>query len=423
MKVLCSILATASLLSSSLFLFAQVEKTSSSPASTITSREINNIPFARGSWEYLIRQNVEYHYFKNTQEGQSYGHQNEFRIDIGADYFVANRIGIGLDFDADWTGYHYQSDNTSSLCMAYGNIMYGIPVNQNFNIYGKAAIGYGTQTIKYKSSGTSTSTKDNIYGYKLAVGTPIRFFERGPVYLTPQVSWNYLSTSFDGGKEKDNGLRVALGFEAYMGCRDFMCDCHHGFSLSKNIYQPGTSFFDFDTRGNFGFGTLKTTYSGSSAGSQQQNYSLESIGLGYDVYILHNIAIGGRVEIGGNSQKDKTTNIKSTTGRWMITPMVEFNLPVNNGWNNTFLKAGVGFGSEKNSTSGSSISSSLKYNIFSYYTLIGYNDFIAKRLAFTPKIGYEWNSFKNTTTDIKQKSSGLQLEFGMRLFLGAKWKY
>ena len=423
MKVLYVMHMIAGLLTSAIFVSAQpllIEKKTASPVLAVGSMDTGYTPFARGNWQYLLRRNAGYSYMKYSQNGQKLGHQNSLGFNLGANYFVKQGLGVGLELDAMWQGSHYTTDNTSSRWMVYGDIMYGRPLSQNFNLYGKLSVGLGGEHTSYKAGSVSSSSTDNLFGYKIAIGAPIRLFNKGPIYLTPQLSYDYCHTSFDGGSEKDNGLRFGLSFEAYMGCSDHMCDSHHGFSLSKNIYQPGTGFIDFTSRGRFGFGTEKTTYSGST---QQENYSSESVKFGYSYYVLRNIAIGGSLELGGSSQKDKNSNYKVTGSDWMITPMVTLNLPVDNGWNNSFLQAGVGFGSEKTTVNSGSSSSSDKTNIFKYYALVGYNNFFGKRLAFTPRIGYEWNTYKDTDTGIKQKGNGIEIEMGVRLFLGNKWRY
>ncbi len=418
-------LSTIGLLVPVLFCPAQSrhpEQTTATGSSTISSRDIEQLPFARGNWEYQIRQNAEYSYMKNSESGQSLGHQNSLGFNLGANYFVADHIGVGLELNTKWTGNHYLSDNTTSKWMGWADVMYGLPLSPDIDFYGKLSVGLGTEKATYKSGSTSSSTTDNLFGYRIGVGAPIRLFDKGPLFVTPELSWDYLHTSFDGGHENDNGLRLGLCLEAYMGCNQFSCDCHHGFSLSHNVYQPGTSFIDFSTHGGFDFGTLKTTYTGSSS-VQEESHSREMLDAGYSIYVLPNFAVGGSIAVGGTSEKDKNSSAKVTTGNWMITPMLEFNLPVDNGWNNSFLKLGVGFGSEKSTSGSGSNSSSVTDNIFSYYALVGYNDFIARRLAFVPRIGYECNTFKNTSTDVKEKSNGIEVELGLRLFLGQKWKY
>ena len=65
-------------------------------------------------------------------------------------------------------------------------------------------------------------------------------------------------------------------------------------------------------------------------------------------------------------------------------------------------------GDEKNSSG----SNDLKYNISNYCFNLGFNDFFGKHIAFTPKIGYEWETFKNTETDVKTKHSGFEFSLG-----------
>jgi hypothetical protein len=91
--------------------------------------------------------------------------------------------------------------------------------------------------------------------------------------------------------------------------------------------------------------------------------------------------------------------------------MITANLPADNCWNNLFLQVGYGFGSQKNSSG----PSDNKYSLSNYCVNLGFNDFFGRHIAFTPKIGYEWETSKNEDTDIKNKWSGLEFGLGASL--------
>jgi hypothetical protein len=419
MRTPYSLLTAVGLLIPSLLVLAQtktpIETTSANQNATLSQKDLDQLPFAKGNWEYRLMKNVGTDYQNNSEGGQSLGHQDEFNLNLGANYYFADGLAAGLNLESSWKEVHTLPDisTNTNKWMINADFKYGVHLSPNFNIFGMASVGVGTENTTDKSAGNSTSFKDNLFDYKLTVGAPFRVFGTAPIYLTPQVSWDHLSTSFDGGKEIRSGLRVGLDFETYLGRNDFYCDHSHGFNLSKNIYEPGTSFLEFSTGGQFAFGTLKTTYSGSGS-EQQENYSNECLDFCYGNYILPYFAVGAGFRFGGTELKDKESDDKTTTGKWMFSPMVVLNAPVDNGWNNSFLQFKVGFGAETNTSSGGTNSSTEKNNIFGYSGMFGYNDLVARKVAITAKIGYEWNSFKNTDTDTKQKSNGPAFEMGTK---------
>jgi hypothetical protein len=403
---------------------AQVKTSPADLSSTISQKSIDELPFAKGKWEFPLIENFGYNYQSLSVQGQNEGHQDNFKLDLGAKYFVANGIGVGLDFNLQSKGtYDAEGDgSTTSKWMVYGGLEYGFNLNPGLGLYFGADIGVGNDHISYTAgtnSGTSSPPVSNgLFGYKIEAGLPIHLFPNSPVYLTPQIGFDHLHTSFPDGKEADNHFRIGLALETYMGCGDYESDCHHGFSLSRAMYQPGRSFFDFTTRAGLGFGSEKTTENGVTGGTVDVFDDCFDICYGY--YPVRNIAIGADFGIGGNSQNYGSEDYKTSTDHWQIGPMVQFNLPVDNGWNNTFLKLDLGFGGENSTTTytgtGSGTSSSTKYDLFNFGAMLGYNDFFTKNLAFTPKIGYRWGSEKNTDTDIKEHLSGPAIEFGVRLF-------
>jgi hypothetical protein len=89
--------------------------------------------------------------------------------------------------------------------------------------------------------------------------------------------------------------------------------------------------------------------------------------------------------------------------------MITINAPSKNCLRNLFLEGGYGFGTEK-FTSGSTTN---KDKLTSFCVNLGYNDFFSNHLSFTPKIGYEWRTFKDDNTNIKTKEHGLEIGLGV----------
>jgi hypothetical protein len=409
MKAPRFVLTVICLLTPLIFLFGQIKSNIAPLSSTISAKEIE--PFAKGQWEFLVNRKFDYENMANYGDNESSGHQNKLLIDLGATYYFAKGLGVGLDLSGDFTGNHYSGDILNRKWIADLSFTYGIPITNNFGVYGRAGIGYGMTNNIVKTSGNSTTTKFNLFNEKAETGVLIRPYENSQWFFNPYISYRNQTTNFDGGKETESRFQVGLRLEALLGCDEFTGGMRNGYGF-PNRYQQGSSFIGFISEGNFGLGQIKTSYSGTGNSTSEIDFTKESLGFEYNVYVLHNLAIGAEFQIGGEVQKDKGTDNKVTTGDWSINPGIELNLPVQNGLNNMFLKGGITFGSEKNGTTNGTNSSTLKTNIFNYCAGLGYNDFFTNRLSFTPIIEYNWNTNKDTDTNLKLKTRGL--DFGLR---------
>ena len=158
--------------------------------------------------------------------------------------------------------------------------------------------------------------------------------------------------------------------------------------------------------GDFGFGNSKFEYGSNESKTDISGGSLE---FEYGHYIIPYLALGA--EINWASQVAKQGSSKDKSSSILFTPMLTGNLPVENCWNNLFLQTGYGFGQEK-TVSGFGTN---KENITTFCVNLGFNDFFGKHISFTPKIGYEWETFKDPDTDIKEKWSGIEFSAGVSL--------
>jgi opacity protein-like surface antigen len=216
-------------------------------------------PFEKGRSFFPLMRNFDYCYSNYYDEDDvKLGHQNRLDLDFEMNYFVIRNFAIGLDFCAGWSGDHYNYEELDRDWMARLLLTYGMPINNDFNFYLQGGLGYGMDKI-ISSSGTSSFTqKDDVWSYGATLGFPIRL--GGNVYLTPKLSYSHLITDYDDGKTTDNHFRLGLGFETYLGCSDYMCDCKHGYSLSRGRYDQGSSYLGFYSRGSFGIGNSKTEF-------------------------------------------------------------------------------------------------------------------------------------------------------------------
>jgi hypothetical protein len=387
------------------------------PFTSVHAQSADPFPFAKGHWQYTLMQNFSYSNMRTEYAGP-FADQQTALLNLGADYFVTDGFGIGLSIAGNNS--HISNNgfvSTTSQWTAYGNLEYGFRVGQSFDMYGKAGLGFGDVYTHYVVSGSNSKGTFGIAGYSFELGAPIHLSGGSPAWLTPAFSWTYANTKESGQRVMVSGIQFGLSLQTFLGCSDYQCDGSHGFSNSKHMYDQGHSFIDFTSTGQFGFGTIKTTLDNSTAGDHE-DYNLGALGLTYGYYILPYIAAGAGILAGTSANNDDASGTKTSSTSWQLAPMVQFNLPVENGWNNAFLKLQLAIGSIRSKQEYGSNSSIDKQDMLTYTGMVGYNYFIAKKLALTPRIGYEWENTKDVSAGGDQtKAHGLVSDLGIRLFL------
>lgn len=377
-----------------------VDKQQTNMVSTISSETIERSPFTRNFNEFTIQQNFD---FSRLKPENSNGHTSNVNLNIDYNRFIVDHFALGVQFQESFSktemlNYTYKNNNW----MAYGNIIYGTTFTNSFNLYGKASLGFGQSKNDY----SSTTTKNDLFGYKLEIGSPIHLFSNGGNYFTPFIVYQFQQKKTDAGKYTNNDFRLGFRFENYSPCSEYECDCRHNRIFSGNMYDRGRSFIGYSSMGDFGFGNSKYIYNGNE---NKTDLCSDWLDLEYGYYFIPNLAIGAGMR--WNSQTQKTGGSKYTNSELLFTPMLTANLPAKNSWNNLFVQGGYGFGYEKSSSG----SGNQKNNLSNYCLNLGFNDFFGKHLAFTPKIGYDWQSSKNTTTNVKTQWSGPEFSMGVSL--------
>lgn len=373
------------------------ERNSTTSVSAISSQSIEQLPFTRNFNEFAIRQNFAYN---RVNEDNSDNHTSNVSLDIDYNRFVIDHLAVGVDLSLSSSkSESANSSATNSNWMAYANVMYGTTFNNNFNLYGKLSVGVGNDKFKYPTN----TEKEDLFGYRLEIGSPVHLFDGGGNFITPFIAYDVLERKDGGAKYTDDKFLFGFRFQNYSPCNAYSCDCHHGRSFSRGIYDQGRSFIGYSSMGDFGFGKSKYEFGNVNS---DDDVSGGLFNLEYSYYFIPNLAIGAGVNWDGQTTKSGGT--KYTSSQLVLMPMLTANLPSDDCWNNLFLQGGYGFGYEK-TTSGSN---DLKYNISNYCFNLGFNDFIGKHIAFTPKIGYDWEAFKNTKTDVKTKYSGFEFSLG-----------
>ena len=259
--------------------------------------------------------------------------------------------------------------------------------------------------VTAKTTYTNYPTDNSeLFGYKFEIGSPIHLFNGGGNYITPFISYNFLQEKTNGDTYKVNGFDFGFRFENYSTCSAYQCDCKKGRRLSANMYDQGRSFIGYSSMGDYGFGGTK-----SEPGDYETDISGGSFNFEYGYYVTKGIALGAGLDWRGIAEKDDYG--KTTNSALSFRPMITLNAPTKDCLENLFLQVGYGFGYDKTKTG----SSETKYNTSDLHINLGFNHYFGKYLAFTPKLGAQWETFKNTDTDQKSKQSGFEFGLGCSL--------
>jgi hypothetical protein len=397
-----------------LSLLGQINTETTKSSTTITSEQINALPYAKGNWNFLFDRKLDYSNLKNSSEGNNLGSTTDFDLNLGTNYFVANHFAVGLDI-----GYKNLTDKIESGTNPFsvkdtkwdlnGSFTYMNQFTPNFFYYARAGVGFGSESNGTSTGGSSVPSQ-NIFDYKGEIGFPFHPCQ-GPGYVTPYLGYKYFSTSYSGIKTTDYKFEFGIRLETYLPSKQF---CSGTESFSKNMYDAGRNIIGFSTKTSGYFGT-ETVTEGSGTYSSKTKTNLSDFRLqgDYQHYFWRDIGLGASLDFGTNTQKledgDKTNKLSI-----LITPMVELHLPVKNNWESLYIQGGYGFGQMKTKATTQSQSTTQTQNLGNFCIGAGYDFHIARNISFTVKGEYDMNSIKDTETHITEKQKGFELSFGIR---------
>ena len=383
---------------------AQVtDKQTTSSVSAVSAKDLEKLPFSKGINNFTIQQNFG---FSHRKLGSS--DNNTSRIDVKLDYnrFIMDgfALGAGIDFFSEKTEFG-TADIKNTEVLFSGNAIYGHTFNGNFNLYGKASVGFGSGKAIYTGT-PATTIKGDFFAYSLEAGSPIHFCKDGGNYITPFIRYSHRQHKENGDENSKNQFSLGFAFQNYSACSGYQCDCKKGRTLSANMYEQGRSFIGYTSMGNYGFGKVKTDF---GSFSNETDISGGEFDLEYGYYVTRDIALGAGLSWSNSSEGEGPG--KYTESKFSFMPMITLNAPSKDCLENLFLEAGYGFGVEKFESG----SSENKFNTTNLSINFGYNLFFGKHLAFTPKIGYESETFKHTENNVKTRQSGFEFGFGCSL--------
>ena len=132
-------------------------------------------------------------------------------------------------------------------------------------------------------------------------------------------------------------------------------------------------------------------------------------------FIIDKLALGVGLNIMTSTDKDSRSSDKSTSSSVSIDPFVRYYL--NPG---IFFQGAFGVGSNNYKETNGNTTTTTKFNATNWSISTGYAIFLNDYVAIEPSIGYQSYANKNKSSDFKLIDSGLFINVGFQIYLGAK---
>ncbi len=170
--------------------------------------------------------------------------------------------------------------------------------------------------------------------------------------------------------------------------------------------------------GSVGFSATTSKAKNDNATSTLSRSTSLSFSPNAGYFVIDNLAVGAALNLSTNTTKDDGNNAdKTTSTTFSLTPFVRYYLDPG-----IFFQGQVGFGSSsyKSKETGSNTTVTTKYGVFNWALAAGYAYFLNDFVAIEPMVGYGSDSFKNSDADVKLVDSGLFINIGLQVYLGAR---
>lgn len=368
-------------------------------------------PFKKGTLNFSNRPNLSYSGFKSLVNGDPKSF--DFRIDPS--YFIVDGVAIGVEFR---TGSNSSKNAKSSFSSWQSNLTltYGRPVTGRLNAYIKLFAGPGRSNSEFDISTNGNNPQKlaaTYFDIKGLIGLPVALTEGGSAYFTPYVSYDKYKTKTSTNNFTDKTIAFGFKLESYIGKGQF-ANAKERDLIYSTAYKQGSHFLEFNTIGGISSNTRQQYQVGSTVRIAPQKITSVNLGIGYNYYVIDNIAVGLNFSVSSTKTGYKGAG-SSTNSTLMITPVVTAHAPVEGAAHNLFLQASYGFGTYK----------APKKNLRDLSVKAGYNIFLNRFLTLTPKIGYERASANvpQGVSGIPYTNKGVVAEMGVRTWLNFwKWK-
>lgn len=339
-------------------------------------------------------------------------------------YMLVDGIGVGAGISGSRSKYMPVDINgiegveviTSSM-LGSVNALYGQEISAVLNAYVKAEVSFGRTRYQADYPGFPQDQKQNILGINLEAGLPWVPFDSNGVVITPVVGYSHTTSKDDYLKDIYSGLYFGTRLNMSLPCAAMAHSCDESRAFAENMYTKGANVIGGSSYFMVNSGTETNKYTGENGYGDydtKHNFYGGIFNAEYYRYILNNFAIGGGTELQIFGQKNKETENKYNNFSWKIKPTVQLNLPVTGEFNNTFLFGGVLFGGSKDKSTNQEEITEYKYNSTGFRLGVGHHVFMARGFSLVPVVNFASYTNKNTESDTKNTSSGIETGLSMR---------
>lgn len=392
--------------------------------------------YTKGNWYLTLNQQMDFKFLSVRNEGEKIHNVYKSHVDMWVCYFLTDHFALDVGYYHSKEVLKNSVDFKDGSDMVYLGGLYGGTV-QDVNLQGFAFVGLGASRYMYSEDYTEKSTEID---FMIGLESPISLSGSCNGLLTPRIGFYYSHCSWKGdeGNEMDypggvtnsKSLIVDLDVTFFIPRSDLFCDLRQKCSSSSGMYTKGTSLLGTKSLLGFKFGGAKTDYDetdGSYSTDYENTFSSYYFDALYYYYLIENLALGFDVGFSCSGDKFKDSDEKYKVRRFLLTPGIMYNLPADGCLNNLFVNGGIGFGLEREVDTYDDYESKSGNNILAWNLGVGYNYFFTKYLSLTPRLYYDWQSFKPTDSGdngsrstVKYTESGLIVAFGLNYCFGGQ---
>lgn len=347
-------------------------------------------------------------FYRFTRDGISAGKDNDLDAALNLTWFPVNGVGIGVD--TRYSDSYYSTPGTSSdynYWSVYLHLMYGYAFNNRYHAFVK--LGYGpakgdSKTALGLNKNRLVSSFKDIY---VSAGAPVRIEKEGTLFITPLFSYDRYKGNAGSHDITDKTRLFVIRLESYLPLSG-------GEKQSKNYYEKGAQFVDYSSR--FDWHSTTRNENQGTIPFAPRKYNTRFLRAGYGLYLLDDLAAGLNLELSHNRDVNPGSpdDVKNKVS---VQPGVMAQLPVAGALHHLFAQVSYEFSKGKESGQVKTKESNVDLRL-------GYNLFMAKNLALTPRIGYTIDKSTRTyatSGDVVNKSKGLAGELMLRAWLDWKW--
>lgn len=135
----------------------------------------------------------------------------------------------------------------------------------------------------------------------------------------------------------------------------------------------------------------------------------------FGYFIIDNLAVGAGLNLTSTTSKADGSNDKDTDTDFSLVPMVRYYLDPG-----LFFHGQVGFGTSSSKNVDGSTTTTTKQGLFNWGIGAGYAYFLNDYVAIEPMVMYGSNIYTNKDNDAKLKISGISVNVGFQIYLGAR---